>query len=162
MSFRNVLIVLGCSPRRDGRPSDCMISRVRKAVQLCRKNNYSKVLLSGGPAKYRVPEAVVMRVMLLDFIPHEKILIERHSRGTVHNALFCWEILKDHKPKSLTVVTSEHHMPRTRYIFKRLYAYMGVSLKFEAAPDTFDPVESAFYHLKERLLLLKLRIFGFG
>ncbi|MBU2560912.1 MAG: YdcF family protein [Nanoarchaeota archaeon] len=162
MSFKNVLIVLGCSPRPDGRPSDCMIARVRKAVQLYRKNNYSKVLLSGGPARYRVPESVVMRVMLLNFIPHEKILLERHSRDTVHNAVFCWELLKEKKPKNITVVTSEHHMPRTRYIFKRLYSHMGVSLKFEAAPDTFDPVESVYYRVKERLLLLKLRVFGFG
>ncbi|MBW2972348.1 YdcF family protein [Candidatus Woesearchaeota archaeon] len=161
-SYRNVLIVLGCPPRKDGRPSDQMISRVRKAVQLFRKNSYSKVILSGGTAKYGVPEAIVMRVMVLNFITPDRIIVEKNSRDTVHNAVFCWELLKSRKPKSVTVVTSEYHIRRAKYIFTRLYAHMGVSLRFEAAQDTFDPIESVYYHIKERLLLVKIKLFGFG
>ena len=160
--YKNVLMVLGCSPKRDGRPSDCMISRVRKALQLYKKDNYSKVILSGGSAKFGVPEAAVMRVMLLNFIPHDKIAVELHSRSTVQNALFCWNMLKNKDVKHVTVVTSSHHVPRARYIFTKMYRHMGVSLHFEGSPDTFDPVESVFFRVKEFILLLKLRILGFG
>jgi uncharacterized SAM-binding protein YcdF (DUF218 family) len=159
---KDVLIVLGCSPKKDGRPSDCMISRVRKALQLYRRHNYSKVLLSGGPSRYGVPEAAVMRVMLLNFIPPDRILVERRSRSTVQNALFCWGLLNEEEVKRVTVVTSAHHIPRAKYIFRKMYAHMGVSLAFEAAADTFDPIESVFFRLKEFVLLLKLRVFGFG
>jgi uncharacterized SAM-binding protein YcdF (DUF218 family) len=131
-----------------------MISRVRKTIQLYRKNNYSKVLLSGGSTKIKLPESEVMRIMLLNFIPESKIITERHSKQTVHNAVFCWEILKDKKPKHITIVTSDHHIPRTRYVFRKLYSHMGISLKFEGAADTFDPIASVYYHLKERVAIL--------
>ena len=46
-NFKHVLIVLGCGPKRDGKPSQCMISRARKAIQLHKKNNYSAILPAG-------------------------------------------------------------------------------------------------------------------
>ena len=113
-SYKNVLIVLGYPPKKDGRPSDILISRVRKAVQLFKKDDYSMVLLSGGPSRMKVPEAVVMRVMLLKFIPDDRILVETASRDTMQNAVFCWEILKGKKPKQITIVTSKFHIRRAR------------------------------------------------
>jgi uncharacterized SAM-binding protein YcdF (DUF218 family) len=158
--FKNVLIVLGCSPKADGRPSDCMLSRIRKTIHLYKKNNYSRVILSGGPSRYRVPESVIMHVILINHLPHDRLVVERHSRNTIQNAIFCWEILKSKEVKHVTVVTSQHHLPRTKYIFRKLYSHMGVSLDFEAAPDTFDPIEKVYYHVKEKILLLWLKIFG--
>lgn len=158
-TYKNVLIVLGCAPKRDGRPSDCMISRVRKAINLAKKNNFSKILLSGGPTR-GVPESEVMRIMMLKFVEPGRIITERHSRTTVQNAVFCWNILKDKRPKKITIVTSRHHMPRVRHIFSKLYSHMGASLKFEPAEDTFDPIEGTFYRLKELALLAKLKVFG--
>ena len=160
MSFKNMLIVLGCQPRRDGKPSDPLLSRVRKAIQLYRRENYSKVVLSGGSVKFRVPEADIMRVMLMQHIPESRMVMERKSRSTVQNALFCWELLKDKDVKHLTVVTSEHHIPRARYIFNKMYAHMGISLRFEPAPDSFDRIERKFYWLKEHIALLTLKLFG--
>jgi uncharacterized SAM-binding protein YcdF (DUF218 family) len=100
--------------------------------------------------------------MLLNFIPHDRIIVEMHSRSTVQNGLFCWNILKGKDVKHITVVTSAYHIPRARYIFRKMYAHMHVSMEFEAAPDMFDPVESVFFRVKEFIALLKLRIFGFG
>ncbi|MFH1073151.1 MAG: YdcF family protein [Nanoarchaeota archaeon] len=160
MNFKNVLIVLGCSSRKDGRPSDCMVSRARKAVHLYKRENYSRVILSGGPSCLVIPESEIMRIMLLRFIPSGKLITERHSRSTVQNAVFCWELLKDRHSKKITVLTSEHHLPRARYIFRKLYSHMGVSLYFESAPDNFDPIESLFYRIKEFFLLSWQRLFG--
>jgi len=159
--FKNVLIVLGCSPKRDGKPSDCMLSRVRKTIQLYKKNNYSRIILSGGPSRIKIPESVIMRVMLLNYIPHDMVVVERHSRNTVQNAVFCWDILKSKSPKRITVLTSEHHMERAKYIFRKLYSHMGVSLDFEAAPDAFNPIEKALRGIKEKVLLLWIKIVGF-
>ena len=158
-SYRNVLIVLGCPPRKDGRPSDCMISRVRKAIQLYKKNNYSRVIFSGGPSR-RIPEADIMRIMCLNHLPHNKVLVERHSCSTVQNAVFCWERLKDKEVKRVTVLTSAYHLRRARYIFKQLYSHIHVTLAFESAADTFDPVESIYFRLREIIALLGLKIFG--
>jgi uncharacterized SAM-binding protein YcdF (DUF218 family) len=160
MNFKNVLIVLGCLPKKDGRPSDCMLSRVRKAIHLYKRDNYSRIILSGGPSRLKIPDSEIMRVMMLRFVPHQKLITERHSRSTVQNAVFCWAILKDRHPKKITILTSEHHLPRARYIFRKLYSHMHVSLYFESAPDNFDPIESLFYRLKEFFLLSWQRLFG--
>ncbi|MFH1668552.1 MAG: YdcF family protein [Candidatus Woesearchaeota archaeon] len=158
-NYKTVMIVLGCSPRKDGRPSDEMISRVRKAVSLYKKNNYSKIIFSGGPTR-GVPESVVMRLMVLNYLPDNKIITEKNSRSTVQNAVFCWELLKGHKPKSITIVTSDHHMPRAKHIFKKIYHHMGCTLKFEGSPNTFDPIEGVFYRSKEFIALSKIRLLG--
>ncbi len=157
--YKNVMIVLGCSPQKDGRPSNDMISRVRKAVSLYRKNNYSKVIFSGGPTR-GVPESVVMRLMVVNYIPDGKIITEQNSRSTVQNAVFCWELLKGNRPKSITIVTSDHHMRRTKHIFRKLYKHMGCTLKFKGSPDTFDPIEGVFYRMKESIALRKMMLFG--
>ena len=159
-SFKNILIVLGAMPKLDGRPSDVMLSRVRKAISLYKKENYSKVILSGGPSR-GVPEAEVMRIMLLRFIPQEKMLIEPHSRTTSQNAVLCWALIKDKKPKKITVVTSNYHLARASYIFRKLYAHMGVSLKFEGAQDNLDPIESVFFKVKELVLFGWILVRGF-
>jgi uncharacterized SAM-binding protein YcdF (DUF218 family) len=159
-SFKNVLIVLGCAPRPDGRPSDAMVSRIRKAIQLYKKENYSNVILSGGRSRLPIPEADMMRIMLLHYIPENKIILERNSKTTVQNAVFCWEFLKNKDPKHITVVTSAYHIPRTRYIFRKLYRHMGSRLVFEPAANTFDPIELAYFTIKEFFATLKLRIFG--
>jgi uncharacterized SAM-binding protein YcdF (DUF218 family) len=159
-TYKNLMILLGVGPKKDGRPSQFMISRVRKAVQLYRKNKYSKVIISGGPTITRIPESEIMRIMLLKFIPDKKIITEKKSKDTIQNAVFSWELIKDKKPKHITIVTSAHHIPRTRYIFRTLYAHMDVSLRFEPATDNFDAIEALFYWLKEKFLLWRLKIVG--
>lgn len=161
MGFKRVLIVLGCAPRRDGRPSDCMLARVRKALALYRKNSYSKVILSGGPHRFYVPEAEVMRIMLLKYIPDDRILIEPYSLSTVQNAVFSWELFKDKACEDITIVTSQFHMRRTMFIFKSLYKHTGASLHFESALDSFDIVQKVYYIIRESLMMLYHRIFGF-
>jgi len=156
-----VLLVLGCRPQHNGRPSAFMVDRARKAVSLFKKNNYSKVLLSGGKTSLKVPEADLMRVMLLNHIPETRIMTECNSKSTIQNAVFCWELLKDNDVKSVTVVTSQFHIPRTKFIFKKLYAHMGSNLKFEPAPDSLGIFESGIMWLREFYAIQKMRLFGF-
>ncbi len=158
--FKNVLIVIGVPPNRDGKPSNLMINRVRKAIQLNKKNNYSRIIFSGGPQHYLVPSSEIMRIMSLKFIPPHKIVVEKNSRDLLHNALFCWEIIKDHHPKTVTVLTSDWNLPRAKYIFRRAYKHMNVSLKFEACYDNVDFIEFSYLKIKEFLLLSKLKLFG--
>ena len=158
--FKNVLIVLGCGPKPDGRPSPIMLTRARKAAQLYKKNNYSKVILTGGPSR-GIPESEIMKVILLKHIPQKRIITEKNSLSTVQNAVFCWEILKDKKPKNITIATSKYHLFRAKYIFRRLYKHMNVSLRFEAAKDNFNVGDFVYYHLKEVYGMFKLLVFGF-
>ncbi|MFC1723759.1 YdcF family protein [Nanoarchaeota archaeon] len=159
-TYKKILIVLGAPPLRDGRPSNLMVNRVRKAVQLCKKNKYAKVVFSGGPMNFPAPSAEIMRVMSMKYIPHEKILVENNSKDLLHNAIFCWELIKDHKPKKITIITSNWNLPRTRYIFKKTYKHMNVTLDFKPTEDNIDAIERTYLRIKELFLLTKLKFFG--
>lgn len=161
MTYKNILIVLGCGPLPDGRPSPGMKNRVAKAVELYRKNRYSKVIMTGGPTTFPVPESEMMRLLALKNIPDSKIITEKNSKSTIQNAVFTWELIKDNKPKNITVVTSAFHIPRTRYIFRKLYAHMGVSMKFIAAPDHVTGFDAFYLRLRERIALFDLKMRGF-
>ena len=159
-TFKNVLIVIGVSPNKDGKPSRLMINRLRKAIQLNNKNKYSKIILSGGRIGYPVPSAEIMRIMSLHHLPQDKIVVEPNSKNLLHNALFCWNIIKEKSPKNITIVTSDWNMRRAKYIFTNTYKHMGVSLNFESCNDQIDMIEKTFRTVKELILLAKLKIFG--
>lgn len=160
-NHKHILIVLGCASKRDGKPSECMIARLRKAIQLYRKNNYSLIILSGGVTRRGCPpEAAVMRVMIINYLPDGRVLTETKSKTTVQNALFCWERIKDKDVKSVTVLTSKMNLRRTEHIFRKLYAHMKVTLRFEAAEDTADPVERSYYYIRELIATAYYKIFG--
>ena len=158
--FRNVLIVLGCQPQKNGIPSSFMKNRLKKAVKLYKRNKYSKIILSGGIVKYPLPEADIMKMALQTHIPKSKILLERNSRSTIENAVFCWELLKNKRPKKITIVTSEFHIPRTKYIFLNTYKHLNCKLRFEPAIDALLPLESFKFFVKEKIALLRLHIWG--
>lgn len=149
--FKNVLLVVGNSSLKNGMPSPYQISRVRKAASLWKKNNYSKILLTGGAVACAIPEAVIERALAVKFgIPAQKMLVEDRSRSTLQNALFAYEILKDTDIKRLTVVTSDFHMPRTRFIFKKVFGHMNIPIKFEAAELREPRMRKLWSGLKEK------------
>ncbi len=158
--YKNVLIVIGAPPNKEGKPSHFMVNRLRKAIQLHNKNSYSRILFTGGQSHYPVPSSDIMRVMSLKHLPSSKIILERNAKDLLQNALFCWELIKDRNPKHITIVTSDWNMKRARYIFKKTYSHLKVSLKFEEVDDQVDFVEHSYLWIKEFLLLAKIRLFG--
>lgn len=152
--FRHTLLVVGNSSLKNGMPSLYQISRVKKAASLWKKNNYSKLLLTGGAVACAIPEAIIERALAVKFgIPAQKILIEDRSRSTLQNALFAYEILKDTDLRKLTVVTSDFHMQRARFIFKKVFGHMDISIKFEAAELNEPRMRKLWLGLKERYYL---------
>lgn len=154
------MIILGHAPLKNGKPSPYMLARLRKAIHLERKNNYSKIILSGGVSTYPIPEAEIMRVILENHLKPSKLMVECNSKSTIQNAIFSWELVKNLRPKSITIVTSSFHMPRTKYIFKSLYSHMNTKLLFASTPDPVDPIHKLYLHTKDYLSLIKTKIIG--
>lgn len=159
-SWKNVLIVLGCAPNRDNTPSYLMRKRVEKAISLYKKNKYDVVIFTGGPNKTKIPESEMMRGLSFEVIPVNRIITEEKSLSTIQNAIFTWELIKDKDIKKLTVLTSNFHIKRSRYIFKKLYAHMGVSINFIASKDNLRPVARFMRWIHETIETHKLRIHG--
>ena len=157
--YKNVLIVLGCQPEINGMPSKFMMGRLKKAVKLHKKNKYSKIILSGGVLKYPISEAKVMSMFIKEFIPESKLIIENKSKSTLQNAVFCWEKIKDHKVKRITIVTSALHIPRVKYIFGSVFQHMGCIIKFAGVTDRLSMSGYMRFKLRESAGFIKDKIY---
>jgi vancomycin permeability regulator SanA len=150
----SIMVVIGAAPKPDGRPSDAMMQRVRTAIALHKKNRYDSIIISGGPTVTPIPESDVMKIILSKHVPKNIIRTERNACDTIQNAVFSWELIKDDKIDRITVVTSNFHMRRTKYIFRKLYSHIKANLIFESAQDHFDPIAGLYYYSKEIVLLV--------
>jgi uncharacterized SAM-binding protein YcdF (DUF218 family) len=69
-------------------------------------------------------------------IPRQKILRETCSYDTIGNAYFARTIHTDPRGlRTLLIITSAFHMPRTRTIFEWVFDDAAYELHFEAVPD---------------------------
>ncbi|MFH1832382.1 MAG: YdcF family protein [bacterium] len=72
--------------------------------------------LSGYNCKYTLPSSV-------------KSIKEDKSRTTFENALYCSQIIKNNRFKSIALVTSDYHMPRSYFLLKTFLT--GSAVKIE-------------------------------
>lgn len=123
----DIIIVLGGGVTKEGTPTGSSLARIKKTVELFQEGAASFVLMSGAysnkisytPIK---TEAHAMKDYAMQLgIPEEKIVLEEFSMETVGNAYFSKEIVAEKKWKSLLVVTSDFHVERTAYIFKKTF-----------------------------------------
>lgn len=155
-----MLVVLGCMPRVDGKPSDIMLSRIEAAIKEFRKGDYDKVILSGGANHQPIPEAELMAAVMHNRIPKKKIILEKRSLDTRHNAVFVWELLKDKKISSISVVTSDFHVRRVRHIFRKIFAHQKTRIKIVPARAKIGPVNRLIRFVRESFAILDLKIRG--
>jgi len=116
----DVAIVLGASIAPDGSPSPVLARRVAHAVDLAVSGQVGAVLMSGGPVRHPIPEALVMRDLALAAgLSSERIFVETSSRNTIGNARHCRPIVESRGWRRILLVTDPHHLPRALYIFRR-------------------------------------------
>jgi uncharacterized SAM-binding protein YcdF (DUF218 family) len=89
-----------------------------------------------------ITEAKAMRDYAVKLeVPKDKILLEEQSNDTIGNAYFTKvDFLKPNNWKILVVVTSEFHMKRTKYIFKKVLG-PEYNVEFVEAPSKLTPLE---------------------
>ena len=91
--------------------------RVWHAARLYHANKASMIILSGGRNDWqetKSSQAHVMAQFLGDLgVPRSAMVIEDRSRNTHENALFCAELMREHRSERALLVTSALHMPRS-------------------------------------------------
>jgi uncharacterized SAM-binding protein YcdF (DUF218 family) len=110
---RDVILLLGCPARKDGRPSPILRERIGKAAELYREGAAPLILCTGGAVRNTQTEADVMARELVRLgVPEDRILRETAARSTWENLLFSRGILRERGLRTAVLVTSRWHLRR--------------------------------------------------
>ena len=122
----DVAIILGARLRADGTPSPALLRRVGHGVALLRRGQAGALLMTGGataPLATGAPMAAApaMRALALAAgVDPDCVHVEDRARNTIENALFSAPLVRARGWRRLVVVTDAFHVPRARYVFRRL------------------------------------------
>ena len=115
----DVLIVLGGSLLENGLMGPSSYWRSVYALRAWRQGTFNSIVVSGGPAPADYSTAAPMRDFLeAHGVPRQAIQIETQSMSTHENALRVAELLA-HVPGRKVLLTSDYHMYRAYYAFKK-------------------------------------------
>lgn len=124
---KNVIVILGGGINPDGSLPNTSRNNTDKGIELFKKSVSNLIIMSGGISfqlKYKPPktEAKAMKDYAVQAgVPEDNILLEEDSKDTIGNAYFTKiDFLKPNNWKNLVVTTSDFHMKRTEYIFKKI------------------------------------------
>ena len=111
--------------------------RVKQALDLY-KGGYARYLVLSSGYVYSFREAEVMRALAVDNgVPPSVIVLEQRAASTYQNVTFVDEILRDHRWRSILLVSSPYHMRRATMVWRKI------------APDVTvipsPPPQSQFY-----------------
>ncbi len=153
-----LIVVLGGGIDIKGILPHHVFSRLDKALELAHKYPNAKIVLCGrysflyGPKKPLTTEAEAMRTYLLGKkIPKNRILIEKKSKDTIGNAYYSKKnIFLPRHEKQAIIITSEFHLPRSKYIFQKIFG-PTYKLQFVGAPEKLSSAvrQKVITHQKE-------------
>ena len=127
----SVIIVLGAPNDDQGNLSDIALSRCQTALRAYRTSPQSKLLLTGSFGAHfnqtDTPHAVYcQRYLISQGVPETAFADIALSRFTFEDAILAKPIIEQHGFNTITLVTSEFHMPRAKLIFSALFADISI------------------------------------
>jgi uncharacterized SAM-binding protein YcdF (DUF218 family) len=137
----DAIIVLGRGVRSDGSLGLIARGRVDRALELHEMGVAPRIIFSGrsalmGDDTPALTEAAAMAAYAsARGLPATAIFLEDESRDTIGNAFFTWQRwLRPNAWQSIRVVTTDYHIPRAAWIFRKV---LGAShdVAFSAAPS---------------------------
>lgn len=115
-SSAEVILVLGCGVKPDGRPSDMLRDRLLCAIELYNGGAGSKLLLTGDSARDGYDETGAMKSFCIEHgIPEADIIVDTLGLSTFESISRAKEI---YNIKSAVIVTQKYHLYRAIYIAK--------------------------------------------
>jgi uncharacterized SAM-binding protein YcdF (DUF218 family) len=137
----DAIVVLGRGVRADGSLGLIARGRVDRALELFQHGVAPRIVFSGrsalmGDDDPAVTEADAMKAhALARGLAADAAITEDESRDTIGNAFFTWRRwLQPNAWRSIRVVTTDYHIPRAAWIFRKV---LGASydVAFSAAPS---------------------------
>lgn len=153
----NILVVLGYPADDSGQPSPILKARLDKAIELYKKGQAEKVILTGAAVDNKYVESDVMAdYCRLHGIPEQDILKESDARNTYENARMVKRIMHDMGYKKALVVTSSFHKMRAELFFSRQMD--DVQIVAAPFPTGFSLAARAFLMLKEYIIIILYKL----
>lgn len=156
----DAIVVLGGGVESDGSLPRVAATRVERAVELWRRGVAPRLILSGrcglAAPEPAVTEAAAMAALArrLD-VPDDALLLEEEARDTLGNAYFVKEeFLEPNGWRTIRVVTSDFHLSRAAWVFRKILG-AGYDYSFVSAASGLSPRELILRALEE----CKLSIF---
>lgn len=153
------IVVLGGGIDRRGKLPNHVITRLKKAAEIFKKEKNVSILVCGKysflyskkdlPAK---TEAEAAKEYLLTLgIPEKKIYLENKSKDTIGNAYYAKKnYFIPKKEKRALIITSDFHLKRARFIFKKIFG-KSYKIVFVATPSVIKEKEKVKKRQKELL-----------
>lgn len=119
----DAIIVLGGGVVTDTRTLPWSVEeRVRKGVELYQDGYAQNIIVTGGLVKgfsYAESEVMSPYARFLG-VAKENIFEESRSEDTRGNAVYSWEIMRQHAWENAIIVTSDYHSQRACHVFRKL------------------------------------------
>lgn len=112
------ILVLGCFVKDDGRPSDMLLDRLTRGVELYDLGAAPKLLMSGDHGREEYDEVAAMKQFAVDAgISSEDVFMDHAGFSTYESIYRAKEIFQADK---ILIVTQEYHLYRALYIANQL------------------------------------------
>lgn len=157
--MKDAIVILASGINPDGSlPIVCKL-RVEKGVELYKQRVAKNIIMSGKwpfTIDYKPPrtEASAMKDYAVKLgINKEHIFIEEKSQDTIGNIFFTKKLfLEPNKWRKIILVTSDFHMPRTKYLCKKILG-PDYKINFEEAESCFPEKELRLKYKDEKKVM---------
>lgn len=155
----DVIIVLAGGIRDNGELPKSVQQRIHKAKELFDSQLARNVILSGrwslsrGSTPPRTEAEAMFEYAQKIGIPATVLHKEENSQNTAGNAFYsATNFLIPNNWNKVVVVTSDFHLPRTKYIFDTFLGH-EYSIRYESAPTDFSVKKWLKWKLSEKIML---------
>ncbi|MCP4049924.1 MAG: YdcF family protein [bacterium] len=113
-------------------------SRVKKAVDIYKKNKVPGLLMTGGPIFLSSYSEYMSEYAQHLGVPSKDIMIETMSFSTKDNAVNSFEKISDMDLESVVIVTSKFHTRRSYEVFTKVFGNSDIKIYIAGADDNID------------------------
>ncbi|EDY84728.1 conserved hypothetical protein [Verrucomicrobiia bacterium DG1235] len=159
-----LIVVLGSPNGDDGRLFGVAEERCVAAVGLWKAEPDCRILLTGGFGEHfnrtETAHAEYLKRRLVELgIPGNRFLEFALSLNTLEDASKAKPIIAESGAKRCVVVTSDYHLDRASYVFRREFAGSGVELEFVATEtdESLDEMDYAALRAHEAASLARMK-----
>ena len=133
-------VVLGNRVEPDGRPSQQLEGRLQRALEVWRAGLVRRVVVSGGKGVEGFEEAEVMADWLVARgVPRPAVVVDRTGVNTFETARAVRRLVDAGELRSVVVITSWYHVPRSELALRRHGVVVAGSLRARHGPSRRDP-----------------------